>query len=529
MDDTPHIGFRELGLAESTLTMLEARGFEEPTKIQAMTIPLLLTESIDIIGQAQTGTGKTAAFGLPIIERCVPGKGKIQALIMTPTRELAVQVSEALRGFSQGKHLSVVAVYGGQGIGLQLGSLRRGADIVVGTPGRIIDHIDRKTIDLSHIDWLVLDEADEMLDMGFYEDIDKIISASNKTRRTLLFSATMPDRIKHIANRHMNSPRMVQATRETEDEELTEQIYYQVHESSKFEALCRIIDMEDDFYGLVFARTKIDAGTIASRLNERGYEADSLHGDIAQAQREQVLSKFKSRKCRILVATDVAARGIDINDLSHVINFSLPQNSESYIHRIGRTGRAGHEGIAITFVTPQENRYIAQIARVTKASIQKRELPEIDDVIVAKRQRIAERIERAAERDEISHYKEFASELLKKEGQDPERLVSALLRIAFKKALDPSSYVEISKPRREMPHARLYISLGKKDKYNPKTLVGLICGKSGIRPNLIDDVKIFEAYSLITVPLREAESIIKIFRHGKRPLARYARENTGNA
>ncbi|MFC1808679.1 DEAD/DEAH box helicase [Candidatus Omnitrophota bacterium] len=367
--------FKDLGLSTATLQILDKKGFEKPTLIQEKAIPALLKGDKDIIGQAQTGTGKTAAFGLPIFERMESPHETVQVLVLTPTRELAIQVSEELHSLQGKKKLSIVPIYGGQSIVLQLRSLKRGVDIVVGTPGRVMDHLRRKTLKLGHISYLVLDEADEMLNMGFLEDIQTIMKETNPHKRTLLFSATMPQEIMRTAKKYMGEFDIIKATTGQLTVSQTEQIYFEVNESDKFEALCRILDMEEDFYGLVFCRTKVDVDRVANHLAERGYDTDALHGDIAQALREKILGKFRKRVITILVATDVAARGIDVKDLTHVINYALPQGPESYVHRIGRTGRAGREGVAITFITPAEYRRLEFIKRITKTDIKKSKYP----------------------------------------------------------------------------------------------------------------------------------------------------------
>ena len=320
--------FRILGLSENTLHALAKKGFEEPTPIQQKTIPILLKGEVDIIGQAQTGTGKTAAFGLPILEGIKEKSKNVQALILVPTRELAIQVSEELNSFKGEKRLQIVPIYGGQSIEEQLRRLKKGVDVVVGTPGRILDHLKRKSLKLESIAYLVLDEADEMLNMGFIDDVEKIIKNTGSQKRMLLFSATMPEKIISIAKKYMRNYEMIGVKKEQLTTNLTDQIYFEVAHSDKFDALCRIIDFEHEFYGLIFCRTKIDVDTIANKLMERGYDAEALHGDISQNQRELILNKFRKQRINILVATDVAARGIDIQNLTHVINYSLPQDPE---------------------------------------------------------------------------------------------------------------------------------------------------------------------------------------------------------
>lgn len=377
--------FKSLGLSEDVLKVLEAKGFETPTPIQKKTIPAILNGEKDIVGQAHTGTGKTAAFGLPIMEQLKEGVNAVQVLVLTPTRELAIQVAEEIQSLKGKKRLSVVPVYGGQAISLQLRSLKKGVDIVVGTPGRIIDHINRRTLKLGEISFLVLDEADEMLNMGFLDDVKEIMEKTPESKRTLLFSATMPAPILQIAKKYMHDYELIKVTSNQLTVSNTDQIYFEVSEADKFEALSRIIDIEEDFYGLVFCRTKRDTDNVSRHLGERGYDVDALHGDISQAQREQILNKFKRKAINVLVATDVAARGIDVQDLTHVINYALPNDPQAYVHRIGRTGRAGKQGIAITFITPAEYRRLQYIKQAAKTDIRKAELPKVKDVIQTKK------------------------------------------------------------------------------------------------------------------------------------------------
>ena len=380
-------GFESLGLSEKTLAVLKKKGFEEPTPIQALAIPLLLTGDRDLVARARTGTGKTAAFGLPLVERLAEPSPHVRALVLVPTRELAIQVHAEIASLRHGGHPRTVAVYGGQAISLQLRSLERGVDVVVGTPGRVIDMIQRGKLDLSHVEYLVLDEADEMLDMGFTEEIDAIFEAVNPERRVLMFSATMQDAVMRVARKRLRNFTTIEDHAKAAATELTEQIWLEVREQDKMEAFTRIVDMEEDFYGLVFARTRVDADRIGQALEERGYPVETLHGDYAQEHRDRVMARFRSGKARILVATDVAARGIDVEGLTHVVNWSLPQDSQAYMHRIGRTGRAGNEGTAITFVTPFEYRKLTRMREGAGARIKKGAVPKVSDVIDARRAR----------------------------------------------------------------------------------------------------------------------------------------------
>jgi ATP-dependent RNA helicase DeaD len=521
--------FIALGLSESTVATLQRKGFEEPTEIQAKTIPLLLQadNEKDVIAQAQTGTGKTAAFALPLIERLDPGQKGVQALILAPTRELVIQVCEEINSLKGDCPLIVSPIYGGQSIELQLKRLKKGVSIVVGTPGRLLDHIQRKSLRLNKISHFVLDEADEMLNMGFIEDIESILEHTPSEKRVMLFSATMPARIRNLAERYMGPYEQVR-TKTTLTTSLTDQIYFQVANQDKFEALCRIIDIEQVFYGLVFCRTKVDVDGLTARLVDRGYSADGLHGDIAQAQRERILNKFRRQQTSILVATDVAARGIDINNLTHVINFSIPQNPEAYIHRIGRTGRAGNQGTAITFVTGAEFRQMNFIKKVTQADIRKERIPEVEDIISAKKTAITENLGRIIYANETNGVRRWATRLL--DTHAPEELVAALLADAYGKDLDETNYQKITparlkKNRKERGRSlveeegmtRLFIAKGKDKKLTKRSLVEYIVKKAGTPQQLIDQVEVHQTFSLITVPFAEAEFILKKFRKAQKP------------
>ncbi len=369
--------FEKLGISTNVLKALKKKGFKTPTPIQKKVIPVFLEEDRDIIGQAQTGTGKTAAFGIPLIERLKEKTGHVQALILVPTRELAIQVAEEVISLRGNKRLFVLPIYGGQSIRRQWQYLKRGVDIVVGTPGRILDHLGHKSLKLHNLSYFILDEADEMLNMGFIDDIKEILKSVPLKKRMLLFSATMPETILHIAQKYMNQPVLITAKAPQTTPQLTTQVYYEVSPHRKFDVLCRIIDMEEGFYGLVFCKTKRDVDEIAARLIQRGYNAGALHGGLSQRQRERILNKFKKRWLNVLVATDVAARGIDISNLTHVINYALPEDPAYYIHRIGRTGRAGKEGKAISLVTFKDYKKLHRIKSLFKITIKKKILPKL--------------------------------------------------------------------------------------------------------------------------------------------------------
>ncbi len=509
------LDFADLGLSAEMLDIIHRKGFEAPSPIQEKVIPLVLGTDMDIIGQAQTGTGKTAAFGLPIIDRLKDRRKSVKVLVLTPTRELGLQVAEELQSFRGEKKIKILPVYGGQSMELQLRHLKQGVDIVVGTPGRILDHLKRKSLNVDQLDYCVLDEADEMLNMGFLEDIEKILDFTNDDKRTLLFSATMPKEIVGVAAKYMQKYEHVRVQNQDLTVPQTDQIYFQVSEENKFEALCRIIDIEIGFYGIVFCRTRVDADKIAHRLLDRGYDADSLHGDLVQSQREKVMGRFKHKLINVLVATDVAARGLDVNDLTHVINYSLPQDPEAYIHRIGRTGRAGKEGTAVTFMTPEEENKLAFIGRKTKSNIRREKLPKIRDIIRAKKKRIRADLHDIIESELAQDLLPMADKLL--EDHEPNQVLAALLKYAFAEELDRGSYNEIRDVQPVISgKTRLFIARGRKDNMTPKKLIRFIRDKVHIPPRKIQDILIQPEFSFLTVPFREAELIMKHFNKGKR-------------
>lgn len=521
--------FTSLGLSEKTNAVIRKKGFEKPTPIQALAIPVLLNSESDVIGIAQTGTGKTAAYGLPIVDKIEEGAGYVQAIILVPTRELALQVTEEMNSFKGSHRLQIISVYGGQSISEQLRRLKQGVDIVVGTPGRILDHLSRGSLNLDKVSWVVLDEADEMLNMGFVEDIESILSHAPEERRTLLFSATMPDRIARLSKKYMKSPKRLEIERQQMTTDLTDQIYFEVHESNRFDALTRIIDIEPEFYGLVFCRTRVAVDELVMRLLEHGYAADGLHGEVSQAMREKILKKFKVHQINILVATDVAARGIDIVDLSHVINYSLPQDSESYVHRIGRTGRAGKEGTAITFISANEYRSFVTLQKITKNTIRKEKLPHGRDVVAVKKARILGELSEIIELGTFGDYLGMAEDMLT--STSPEVTLAALLKMAFKNELSEANYPEFrtfNVDRRGK--ARVFIALGKRDGYDPATMVNMIKQKVKLPDSNIDEVQIMENFSFVTVPFNDAETLLNALNkegRGGRPLAELASESKG--
>lgn len=521
--------FKNLGLSAKVLDAINKKGFEEPTPIQVMTIPMMLRDDTNIIVQAQTGTGKTAAFGLPLVEMVQTDSTAVQALILAPTRELAIQVAEEINSLKGNRDVIITPIYGGQSIDMQLRRLQKGVHIVVGTPGRVIDHLNRKTLKLEKIEHLILDEADEMLNMGFVEDIEEIMKHTNPGKRTLLFSATMPERIKALAHKYMKGYEFLKVKKEQLTTNLTEQIYFEVKANDKFEALCRIIDIKDAFYGLVFCRTKSDVDSVATHLMDRGYDAEAIHGDISQTQRERTLEKFKKKRVTILVATDVAARGIDVSNLTHVINYSLPEDTESYVHRIGRTGRAGNLGTAITFITPSEYKRLMFIQRVAKTDIKKSKVPKVKDIIKAKKKKIYEDLTTILKEEIDKDYLSWADRML--EGNNPATILAAVLNYCFEEELDPDAYGEIEdigikvKPLDKHGKARLFVALGKKDKINAKKLVDLIGSKASVKSKDISEIQIMDKFSFITVPFEKAEKIVASFKEkGQKPLISHAKK-----
>ncbi|MBF1336486.1 MAG: DEAD/DEAH box helicase [Leptotrichia sp.] len=499
--------FEDFGLSIEVLDALEKKGFEEPSDIQKLVIPELLKERTHLIGQAQTGTGKTAAFGIPILETVEADK-TVKALILAPTRELANQVADEIYSLKGKKDIRVLAVYGGASIENQIKKLKSGVDIVVGTPGRVMDLMRKKVLKVNNLDYFVLDEADEMLNMGFLEDIELILEETNDEKKMLFFSATMPKAIMDIAKKFMDDYKLLKVKKQELTTDLTEQIYYEVKQEDKFEALCRVLDYTQDFYGIVFCRTKSEVDDVTNRLKARNYDAECIHGDITQGLRQKALDLFKKKVLTILVATDVAARGIDVSNLTHVINYAIPQEAESYVHRIGRTGRAGHKGIAITFVTPREARTLAQIKRVTKTDIKRESIPNVSEIIEAKKEALIAYIDEIIKEEDYTSYESFADKLL--EERDVRQVVSSILRHFYEDEFLPESYGEIQDVKVKIEDkTRLFIALGSKDGYNPGRLLDLLNKKAKTPGRKVKDIKIMDKYSFITVPLQEAEFIMR--------------------
>ncbi len=509
--------FKELGLSKEILEIIKKKGFKHPSEIQEKVIPLILENKHDIVGLAQTGTGKTGAFGLPILDNLKNSlDSKIpRVIILAPTRELALQVSNELVSFKDDKSLKVLTVYGGTAINPQLKDLRKGVDIIVGTPGRVIDLINRRALDLKNIDYFVLDEADEMLKMGFIDDIEEILKSTPNGKRVLLFSATMPEKIKTLTKKYMKKQVIIEVAKQSTKKDHIEQVYYKVKQSEKLDALKTIIDFSDFFYGIVFCQTKSDVDEVTSKLKKAGYKADCIHGDIAQNKRERVLQKFRDQKIEVLVATDVAARGIDVKDLTHVINYSLPKEDETYVHRIGRTGRAGKTGIAYSFVTPKQEFVIRNLEKATNNKIKKGVLPNNKEIQAKKEEKQAQEIERIMSNPKSDKYLEQAKELVHKYGEL--KVISSLLMQLNKSGINNEDGEYSNKrpkdSRRELSgkDTRLFIAKGRLDKFDKRQLLSFIEKEANIDRINAKNVKVCEKFSFISVPTNTAEKILEAF------------------
>jgi ATP-dependent RNA helicase DeaD len=521
--------FAELGLDEQIVQAVTELGYEEPTPIQEQTIRLLL-EGADVIAQAQTGTGKTAAFALPILEKLDPAVRSPQALVLTPTRELAVQVAEAFQSYSKYRRVSILPVYGGQPIDRQLRALDRGVQVVVGTPGRVLDHIRRKTLKLADVRTVVLDEADEMLNMGFIEDIETILKETAEGRQTALFSATMPGPIASLAKKYIRDAKRIKVEAEHLTVDQIRQMYYEVGKRDKFEMLARILDYEQPTSALIFCRTKLEVDSLGQRLNARGYAAETLHGDLNQMQRDRVMGRFRANQIELLIATDVAARGLDVEQISHVINYDMPHDSESYVHRIGRTGRAGRTGIAISLVTPRERYLLQMIQRSTGATIHKMRLPTLGDVVTRRIERFKETMRETLASDGLEPFLQVADEL--SEEFAPRDLAAAAFKLIIgattedseDKLAEPEETHDDSRPRKaydrskrrepsrigpERGMTRLYIDIGREGNVRPSDIVGAIANEADIPGRSIGAIEIYDYFTLVDVPSGDAKKVLR--------------------
>ncbi len=495
--------FEELGLGELVLKAIQDLNFEYPSDIQEKSIPVSL-QGFDIIGQAQTGTGKTIAFGAPILSNMEPKCGKIQTLILAPTRELALQVSEELNKLCKYEKYKILAVYGGESFERQLSALKRGVDIVVGTPGRILDHINRRTLKLQDVKFLVLDEADEMLNMGFIDDIESILSNLNEDRQTLLFSATMPRQIKNLAKNYMKPDiEHIAIAKKSMTVSKIKQYYFLVNQSNKLESLCRILDVDNPTSAILFCKTKKGVDELVDALQGKGYVVEGMHGDMKQSQRLNTLKKFKSGNLNFLIATDVAARGIDVENVTHVINYDLPQDVESYVHRIGRTGRANKEGIAYSFATRKETSFIREIENHTKAKIEKKEIPTLSDIFSAKSGSLLENIGNILKENAYETFLPMAKELISEYGS--EDVAASLLKLMFDKELN-YNYSEESIDEEDT--TRLFLSIGKLDKAKTKDILEFLDNNAGVKGKEVGRIDMLDKFSFIDVPSKLVDVII---------------------
>ena len=525
------ITFDELGLSDRVMKVLRDVGYESPSPIQAQTIPLLL-EGKHVVGLAQTGTGKTAAFALPILSRIDTSAKTPQALVLAPTRELALQVAEAFERYATHvKGLHVLPVYGGQGYGVQLSALRRGVHVVVGTPGRVMDHLEKGTLDLSDVQYVVLDEADEMLDMGFAEDVETILADTPADKNVALFSATMPAQIRRISKKYLNDPTEITVKSKTTTSANTTQRYLTVSYPQKVDALTRILEVENFEGMIVFVRTKNETETLAEKLRARGFSAMAINGDVAQVQRERTVNQLKSGKLDILVATDVAARGLDVDRISHVVNYDIPTDTESYVHRIGRTGRAGRSGDAISFVTPRERYLLKAIEKATRQPLTQMQLPSVEDVNVTRLARFDDAITEALTAKNVGFFRDVVEHYVKN-NDVPEIDVAAALAVVLQGKtpllLEPEPERPVRKereysddrgpkPRKEfkdrgdrparkprgrtdVPMATYRIAVGKRHKVEPRQIVGAIANEGGLSRQDFGHIDIRGDHSLVELP-----------------------------
>ncbi len=520
--------FTSLNLHPQLLQAISDLGYTEPTPIQAGIIPVMLAGH-DVIGQAQTGTGKTAAFSLPILQNLQKDQGHVQALALAPTRELALQVANAMYEYGQHLGVRVLAVYGGSSYSRQITRLKKGVDVVVGTPGRLLDLIERGVLDLGRVQTIVLDEADEMLSMGFVEDIESILKETPAERQTALFSATLPAPIRRLADKYMREPQSVTIQREQVTVAAIEQRYYLVNEWDKLAALTRLFEVEPITSALIFARTRVGTGELANELTRRGFPAETLNGDLSQELRERVLNRFRQNQVKVLVATDVAARGLDIDDISHVINFDLPEDPEIYVHRIGRTGRAGKTGIAISLVPPREQFRLRKIEQFTRHKMTRAGLPTVEDIAKFRNDQLLEQVSVWLRRARYKREREMVDALIA-EGHDPADIAAAALKIARaeekQRPIAELSEVQERPERRERRQprervmgprrfgsraareteshedgmVRLSLSIGRKQGIRPADIVGSIAFHADIPGHSIGKILIDDRFTLVDVP-----------------------------
>lgn len=522
---TRNMTFEDLGVSPNILKSITELGFETPTPVQTEVLPILLQEDTDLITLAQTGTGKTAAFGIPVIQKLDTGNSRTEVLILCPTRELCLQITKDCKNYSKYvPHVSVTAIYGGAGIGMQAKEIERGSKIIVGTPGRMKDMIRRGIIDLSHVKYLVLDEADEMLDMGFKDDLDDIISQIPDNRHTLLFSATMPYEVESIAQNYMVDPKRVQIGSRNEGARNVKHYYYLVYAKDRYLALKRIADYYPDIYCIVFCRTKVETQEVADKLIKDGYNADALHGDLSQPQRDHVMNRFRCKNIQMLVATDVAARGLDVNNLTHVINYNLPDELEQYVHRSGRTGRADKDGISIAIINFKERGKIKLLEKQLNKEFSRATVPTREEVCKKQLFHLINRVENVDVN--YSEIEEFLPEIFKKlEWMDREELIRKFVSVEFNHFLEyyrdaPDLNVDVSKAKQEEQQSRkprmdkdgdftrLFLNIGRKDRIVPQRIIGMINDFTRRRNIAIGRIDIFDTFSYVDVDADAADLVI---------------------
>lgn len=532
------VRFDELQLDEKILKAVADMGFEEASPIQSQAIPVQL-EGRDIIGQAQTGTGKTAAFGIPLLQKVNPKVKKLQAVALCPTRELAIQVSEEVRRLAKYMHgVKVLPIYGGQDIVRQIRALKDGTQVIIGTPGRVMDHMRRKTVKFDHVHTVIMDEADEMLNMGFLEDMETILSQLPEERQTIMFSATMPAAIMEIARKFQQEPVIVKVVKKELTVPKVTQYYYEVKPKTKVEVMCRLLDMYAPKLSVAFCNTKKQVDELVQALQGRGYFAEGLHGDLKQIQRDRVMNSFRKGKTEILVATDVAARGIDVDDVEAVFNYDLPQDDEYYVHRIGRTGRAGREGIAFNFVVGREVYKLRDIQRYCKTKIVPQAIPSLNDVTAIKVDKILESVEGTIGDNDLNKMVNIIEKKLMEEDYTSLDLAAALLKMMMgeenEDVIDtrqPRSLEELgnfnsgnrshsknSRSRNDSSRegmARLFINIGKNQNVKPGDILGAIAGESGMPGKMVGSIDMFDKYTFVEVPRENADTVLKAMKNVK--------------
>ena len=505
--------FRELGLEENVLKAIEKMGITDPSEIQEEAIPVLM-EGYDMIGQAQTGTGKTLAFGAPILSRLEKEKGKIKAIILTPTRELAIQVNDEMNRIAKFSNIRVTPVYGGSSIENQIRSIRSGVDIVVGTPGRVLDLINRKVIKLNSIEYFILDEADEMLNMGFIDDIEKIIEMSNDNRQTLLFSATMPDRIKNLAKKYLRDDlKHIKIKKKSVTTSNVTQFYFYTKPENRIETLYRVLDLYSPEFTIIFCNTKREVDELVISLQNKNYSVEGMHGDMTQSFRMRTLDSFRKGYIEILVATDVAARGIDVSHVSHVINYGLPFETESYVHRIGRTGRANRLGEAFTIVTPRERGKLNQIMKEMNCNIEKKAIPTVSDIFEAKSDKIIKDVSKVVTSEDSTSFRKMAEDLANE--IDPIDIIATMLKEKYDREVSYGNKADKleeasdrrgkgSKDRRGKVRSsgddvRVFFNIGKKDELSKKKLLDFAREKGKVHGESISNIVIMDKFSFFYV------------------------------